>query len=240
MCPEKVVFVSSVDRYEDYYMLERNNGSDDCVVILHGHNAHGDQIYTREDLFPFRDFIREQHASIIAPNLRDNAWMNPAAAEDLKNILLHCRREYGFKRCIIASGSMGGTGGLIFSVLHPEFVDALVVAGGASSIERYCQWCRQGKLEIHADIADAICQGYDAESFKLHDVCANADRLTMILRYFHGTADEIMPVSEMYALQDCMKNTPNARFTPLENGDHDSPLSCLIPGVSEVLQLLRQ
>lgn len=238
MCTQKITFKSLHDSTEDYYFLENNTPAGDCVVVLHGHGSHGDQIYTRKDLQIRLQTIRQLKLNIISPNLRDNAWMAPAAVSDLKQILLECRQKYSFNRYIFVCGSMGGTGALIFAIQHPELVDALIVLGAASSIKRYREFCRKGDKWIHSDIAEAIGKNYSDGDYEISDVCLHAERLTMPLKYFHGEADEIMPVSELYALRDCRQWHANAYFQSIPDGDHDSPLTYFSEALIQTMEQL--
>jgi pimeloyl-ACP methyl ester carboxylesterase len=214
------------------------------VVILHGHGAHGDQFFSSEKLAAEVEFLTASKLSIITPNLRDNAWMNPGAVTDLAMILTRERERMQFDKCIFACASMGGTGALIFAMQHPELVDGVAALGAASSIRRYRNWCADGDLPIHKNIMEAIDAGYDECTFDAHDVCAHAGRLTMPLRFYHSAADRVIPVSEMHALRTAMAGMENAEFVevpPLAEApnwwsDHDTPAEYFCTAVTDILQ----
>ena len=126
---------------------------------------------------------------------------------------------------------MGGTGAMIFAVRHPELVAALGVLGGATKLRRYCEFLRHAKLSIHQEILDAIESHYSDGDYELHDVSAQAEKLTMPLYYAHGKADGIMPVQEMYDLRDKLDGRPGKTFRAIPHGNHDSP----IPLFGEIL-----
>ena len=231
--PQKVIYTSAVDGRTDWYLRTDAGNGKNCVVFLHGHGSDGNQLFSRPDMKPHLEFLNRIGASIISPNLRENAWMNPAAVADLAMILQQEKAQMQFQRCIFASASMGGTGALIFACRHPELVDALVVLGGATSLRRYREWCAQGDLPIHKDIRDAIDATYSEDDLELHDVCAHASTLSMPLRFYHSVADRVIPVCEMKELQRRMAGMTNARFTevpPLAEApnwwsNHDAPLA---------------
>ena len=222
-------FISQVDGLKDYYYVRNSGENTLCVVYLHGHGSHGDQILTRPDVAAMYSVLDEKYKlSLIAPNLRDNAWMSRAAVEDLRNILQEAKQKYRFSRYVFLAGSMGATGALIFATLHPELVDGLGLMGAATDIFRYRNFCSCGDLsDVKYALFKAIDENYLPEDYELHNVCANFEKLTMPLVFFHGTEDPIMPVSEMTALQEKMKDFPNAYFRHVPGG-HDAPLAYMV------------
>lgn len=232
--PEKIVYTSSVDGATDWYMLGNAGRGTRCLVYLHGHGSTGDQLFTRADIKSRLPLIERLNLSVVSPNLRGNAWMCPAAVSDLAEILIGCRARYGFREYVFVSGSMGGTGALIFAVRHPELVAALGVMGGVTKIDRYREFLRRGRLSIHREILDAIETHYREEDYGSHDVAAQAEKLAMPLVFYHGEADEIMPVTEMYDLRDRLKTKTDARFRAIPGGDHDAP----IPEFGNMLEYL--
>jgi len=234
MDPRRLSYLSRVDGLEDWYMLCDAGRGTDCLVYLHGHGSTGDQLFTRADSGQRLQLVERLNLSVVAPNLRGNAWMCPAAVRDLAELLVSCREKYGFRRYVFVSGSMGGTGALIFSVLHPELVAALGVMGGATKLSRYREFLRGGDRPIHREILDAIEAHYGAADYDRHDVSAQAERLTMPLVFRHGADDRIIPVSEMYDLRDHLSYKADASFYAIPGGDHDAP----IPYFCETLEYL--
>jgi pimeloyl-ACP methyl ester carboxylesterase len=233
--PEKITYTSKVDGAADWYMLCNAGRGTDCLVYLHGHGSRGDQLFTRADIKNRLPLIAKLNLSVIAPDLRGNSWMCPTVVEDLSDILNTCREKYGFRNYVFVSGSMGGTGALIFAIRHPELADAVGVMGGATKLRRYCDFLRRhGRLSIHKEILDAIEAHYDDRAYELHDVSAQAEKLTMPLYYAHGTADGIMPKTEMFDLRDKLDGRPGKVFRAIPHGGHDSP----IPLFGEILESL--
>ncbi len=232
--PEKIAYKSRIDGADDWYMLCNAGRGTDCLVYLHGHGSRGDQLFTRADIKTRLPLIAGLNLSVIAPDLRGNSWMCPTVVSDLADILTFCREKYGFGRFVFVSGSMGGTGALIFAVRRPELVDAIGVMGGATKLRRYRESLRRGRLSIHREILEAIEAHYREEDYALHDVSAQAEKLTMPLYFAHGTADGIMPVAEMYDLRDKLDGRPGKFFRAIPRGGHDSP----IPLFGEILEYL--
>ena len=232
MNPIRIDYVSKVDHYKDWYMLHNAGENTDCVVYLHGHGSNGDQLFVRSDFKTRCDLIDQLNMSVISPNLRDNAWMSPAAVEDLKELLSENKEKYKWKRLIFMTGSMGATGALIFAVLHPELVDGLGLLGAACDIGEYRKFCQnQHVYPIHKEIADTITANYTDESaYERHSAIKHAEKLTMPIRFYHGTEDPVMLISEMYQLRDALKDHPDAVFREIP-GTHDAPA----PFFNEVL-----
>ena len=246
--PQKIEYVSAVDGYRDWYCAYDAGAGRDCVVVLHGHGADGEQFFTREGLAEQVKFLVDSRLSIISPDLRGNNWMNPVAAADLMGILQQERERMKYRKCIFVSASMGGTGALIFAMLHPEMVDGVAALGAASSIRRYRNWCAGGDLPVHKRIQEAIDAGYSESGFAAHDVCTGFARLTMPLYFYHSAADRVIPVSEMHALRERMAGIPNAEFTELPPlaeapewwSDHDTPVGYFNKAVTDILHKIHQ
>lgn len=196
------------------------------VVVLHGHGSHGDQLFVRQDIKKRVDNMLEHGMGIMSPNLRDDAWMCPEAVDDLKELILWAKKEFGWHKIIMASGSMGGTGNLIFAMLNPKLVDAVVALGAATDLPRYVEWLEQQELPICGAIREAILTSYrhDFGLMERHSVYRNAEKLVMPVWYAHGASDQLIPISEARKLASKLKDKENFHFYEIPDGDHDSPL----------------
>jgi pimeloyl-ACP methyl ester carboxylesterase len=198
------------------------------AVVLHGHGSHGDQLLTRPDIRQmWLPALQRHRMGIVCPNLRDNAWMNLPAVRDLHDLLVFVRSEYGAKRFIFFSGSMGGTGNLIYAALHPQDVAACVALGAATELLSYVAWCRSQTLPIVHEIADAIDAAYpdDPAIFRRHSSLYHAEHLTMPVYLCHGGADEIIPVEQSRRLAGRMADQPHFTYREIADGGHDAPLA---------------
>lgn len=199
--------------------------------MAHGHGSAGDQLYTRPDLRrAWFDNLQKTGAGILTVNLRGNAWMSPAASEDLRLLLQWMREEQGLQRTLFLSGSMGGTSNLIYATLHPEDVNVLVALGAVADIGSYHAWCLKQPVNIAREIGMAIQHSY-AEAplplkviFEKHSAIQNAARLTMPLYFAHGEEDALMPVSQARAFAEKMKCHEHFFYHETPGGNHDSPL----------------
>jgi pimeloyl-ACP methyl ester carboxylesterase len=198
---------------------------------LHGGGSHGDQLYVRADLR--RDWLpafRSRGFGILTPNLRDDAWMSPAAAEDLRLLLQFLRDEHQAERFVFVTGSMGGTGALIYAVLHPKDVVGVVALCPLTSIVSLFDWSRQPPEATRLPrIAARIGAAYECkpeemrELYDRHSCLEHADRLTMPVYLAHGDADDVIPVGESRALAAAVTSGV-LKYHEMPGGGHDAPL----------------
>ena len=237
---KRLDYCSSVDDIEDYAYILPGNNPEFWIIVLHGHGSHGDQLYTRKDLrgIWFEPF-QATGAGIITPNLRDNAWMSPTAATDMHALVNYLRSEYGLKKTLFCSGSMGGTGNLIYSILYPEDVDAVIARGAATNLKSYHQWCLKQEKPIVHEIAAAISTAYNEEELEKHSTLHNAEKLTMPVYFSHGGADEVIPVEQARMLAVELKNKQDFFYKEIPDGNHDSPLY-EIEGLNKIKEIMER
>lgn len=219
------------DNLADWALLRTPQAGNDWLVCIHGHGSNGDQLYVREDVRDLwlPEFIKLGFG-ILTPNLRGNAWMSKAAAQDMSDLLDFLREEWNAGKFVFASGSMGGTSNLIYASLHPENVASVVALGAASDLAIYHAWCRERNQGVISEIADAIEQAYggtpaeNPENYNAHSVLVNSDNLTMPVFIVHGSSDELIPVSQMRLLCGKLAHSSQFVYAEVPDGNHDSPL----------------
>ena len=222
----KLPYVSTADGLPDWAMYHHRGEGRDCVIVLHGHGSGGDQILLRKDYRPWLEKFRSEGMNVFSPNLRGNAWMCPPAVSDLADLIRKGKAQYGWKRVFFVSGSMGGTGALIFAARHPELVDGVAALGAATNLRRFAQWCSGQETSTAASIREAIETHYGKDDYDRHNVCSHAGALAMPVYYAHGGADKVIPVSEARSLRDLLISAAknDFRYVEIPEGDHDSPL----------------
>ena len=235
-------YTSAVDGLRDWYLFRPGNARL-CVVVLHGHGSQGDELVTehwRERLRDWHECLNELDASVLCPNLRDHSWMSASAVADFAALLRQLKARHPWEQLVIASGSMGGTGALIFASRHPELVDGVVALGAAAAMPHYAEWCAQpGRLPVCGRILEAIRAAYPTpESLAAHDVCAHADSLRMPVLFYQGVADEVIPASEAIDLAERLKDKSDFHLTLVPDGNHDSPLHYFREGLTRILAIL--
>jgi pimeloyl-ACP methyl ester carboxylesterase len=231
-CREERFVYRRTGQPEDYAYVRarRGEGATDWVVVLHGHGSNASQLFRREDIKTlWLPALDRMGTGILAPNLRGNAWMNPEAVEDLHHLLQCIRQEYGVQRFYLMGGSMGGTGALIYAVLHPEDVSAVWAGCPATDLETYLLWL-EGKTGILGEIRETIRRVYGsfgnplADALQRHSVAQHVDRLTMPVFVQHGSADGTIPVEQFRQLAATIARRGNFRMEEMPGGDHEAPI----------------
>ena len=233
---KRIDFTSRIDGKQDWMMVHDAGPSSDTILSLHGHGSHGDQLLVRADMSMHIPLMESFGLSVISPNYRDNSWMSVPAVADLADFLAEWKSAHPGRRIFIVSGSMGGTGALIFAMRHPELIDGVGALGAATDLRRYAAWCRNFPEHfVIPEIGQAIEAAYTGDEYELHNVCLHADRLTMPVLYYHGDQDQLIPTSEALALAEIMKGRPNFTLT-LTPGGHDSPLACYPDALTKLVK----
>lgn len=208
--------------------VDVNANANVWVVNLHGHGSAGDQLFTRQDIRTnwLPCFVDEGY-SIVTPNLRGNAWMSPAAVADLHGLLSYLREHEGAERFVLVSGSMGGTGSLIYATQRPLDIAGVVALCPATDLPGYLAWTT-GELErpVIKQIHDAIeaSYGHDAQMIAAHSVLGQVDQLTMPVCVIHGDDDAAIPVEQARQLAKAMAGHEAFSYRELAGGNHDAPL----------------
>ncbi len=228
---QRIDYTSGLDGRRDWALAWPGRDPARWVVHLHGHGSTGDQLHTRPDIN--RLWLPKYRAAglgVLSPNLRGNAWMAPAAAHDLHALLEAVRREFGARRFLLFSGSMGGTGNLAYAVLHPDDAQAVGALCPAVDVASYYAWCRERNTGVIREIADAICESYGGDPvarpdvYAAHSALRRCDRLTMPVVVVHGSADAVIPVEPARELARRMSGRATFRYEEQPGGHHDSPL----------------
>lgn len=234
----RVDYVSGVDDQKDWGVLIPCRQAGDWAVVLHGHGSGGDQLLTRPDI---RDgwlpALRSAGLGIFSPNLRGNAWMSPAAAEDLSGLMTWLRSQYPIGKMFLCGGSMGGTSALIYAVLYPDQLDGVMALCPAAELPGYWRWAmeRAGRIPVLGEIASAIESNYGAtpdqspELYASHSAWSQRQRLTMPLALAHGTGDVIIPFEPTRRLAEALNGRGNLRYDEIPGGDHDGPVRLFPP-----------
>jgi len=230
----KMCFISDFDDFHDWAIIVPEGNFKTWLVFLHGHGSHGDQLFVREDISRlWLPLFQRESISVLSPNLRDNAWMCPAAAEDLHYLIHYLKVEYKASQFLFCSGSMGGTGNLIYAGLYPEDVSAIAALGAVVDLPAYYTWCLRQDNETVQEIAKAIFKAYGStpeknpQLFFSHSPINNPNIYTMPLYYSHGSNDIVMPVSQARLFNQKMKKFENFIYAEIPDGSHDSPLKTM-------------
>jgi dipeptidyl aminopeptidase/acylaminoacyl peptidase len=224
-------YTSRVDGVRDWALARPPATGGAWVVVLHGHGSHGDQLYTRADITEhWLGPLWGAGLGLLTPNLRDNAWMSPPAVDDLHDLVGWTRRRFKVGRFLFLSGSMGGTGNLIYAALHPEDCAAVAALGATTDLTAHHDWCMGFAGGIQRQVGEAIEKAYGGppaaapERYRRHSPLFHADRLTMPIFLSHGESDALMPVDGIRQLAAQLKDRPDVVYLEIPHGNHDSPL----------------
>ncbi len=243
-------YKSGVDQQADWaLLLPPGEGVRTWVVVIHGHGSKGNQLYVRPDLQQhwLPEYLRRGFG-ILTPTLRGNAWMSPAAVEDMDALLSFVRQKFAAEKFLFSSGSMGGTSNLIYGSLRPHNVAGIVARGAVCDLAAYHAFCRlqpsslnsaaldQAELaktqHVRTDIADSLELHYGgtpaekATLYQAHSPLFHSENLQQIPIYLsHGGADVLMPVSQSRRLAAALADHPRFTYIEIPHGSHDSPLT---------------
>lgn len=110
------------------------------LIALHGHGSDRWQFVrqSRGECRATRDVAAAHNMMMVSPDYRaPTSWMGPAAEADLLQIIRSLKMQFKIRRVILCGGSMGGTGALTFTALHPELIDAVVSLNGTANLVDY-------------------------------------------------------------------------------------------------------
>jgi pimeloyl-ACP methyl ester carboxylesterase len=226
-------YCSPADGLKDWALLaEPAAGGNDWVVMIHGHGSAGHQLFVRPDL---RDswlpLYRREGVGLLTVNLRGNAWMSPAAAEDLTALLGWLEERHPGGRRILASGSMGGTSNLIYAALHPGRVAGVIALCPATDLTDYVHWCRGQSHPVLREIEAAIQAAYGGRPeeqpavYRRHSAVEQARVLTMPTVVVHAEGDAIIPAEQSRRLAAALPADAPFRYREIPGGHHDTPLT---------------
>jgi pimeloyl-ACP methyl ester carboxylesterase len=236
-------YKSGWDGQPDWGVLIPGKPRCDWAVVLHGHGSGGDQLLTRPDI---RDqwlpALRSAGLGILSVNLRGNAWMSPAAVNDLHGLIGWLKQTHPAGKLFLCGGSMGGTSALIYAVQHPEQWSGVMALCPAADLPSYWHWAREREAQIPVlgEIATAIEMSYGStperspQLYARHSAWTQRHRLSMPLSLVHGTADLIIPYEPTRQLADALSGNADVHYEELPDGNHDSP----IPAFSRSLEWL--
>jgi hypothetical protein len=143
--PADIVFTASSDDTEQRYVellppsFEPMHAHD-MVIALHGHGSDRWQFIKdmRGECKGVRDAAAKFGLIVVSPDYRaKTSWMGPKAEADVVQIIGEVKKRHHVNRVFIAGGSMGGTGALTFTALHPELIAGVCSLNGTANLVEY-------------------------------------------------------------------------------------------------------
>lgn len=226
----RLTYRSRLDGLDDWALFTPGDPGRNAVVYLHGSFAHADQIYTRRNI---RDFwltrVLAGRHPLLAVNLRDNAYMSPAATHDLTALLAYARAHLGAGDVVLLGGSGGASSAMAYAVVHPEQIQGVVAMGMCDILARL-DFARRSDLPVLQNLARDCFAAYGGtleerpELYRERSVLAHADRLTMPIVLTMGECDALIPVAETRRVAAALARHERFVYVEVPGGDHDSAL----------------
>jgi pimeloyl-ACP methyl ester carboxylesterase len=226
----RLSYRSAVDGLEDWALFLPGDPRQNTIVYLHGSFSHADQIFTRADVREFwLSRIRQGNHPLLSVNLRDTAYMSPAATADLSDLLDFSRRHLGCERFVLLGGSGGASSAMAYAVLHPERIHGVIAMGMCDIVARL-EFARRSALPVLQQLAATAFAAYGGtpeerpELYRARSVLAHTDRLTMPVVLTMGERDALIPVQETRKIAAAMQGKATFVYHEVPGGDHDSAL----------------
>ncbi|HIE96613.1 MAG TPA: alpha/beta fold hydrolase [Planctomycetes bacterium] len=218
-------FIADHDGTEQKYVVMRpQEFSPDqpvsILIALHGHGSDRWQFVrqTRGECRATRDVAVANGMWLVSPDYRaKTSWMGPAAEADVLQIIRTLKQQFNVSRVIICGGSMGGTGALTFSALHPDVIDGVVSLNGTANLVDYDRF------------QDAIAASYGGSKAQVPEEYRNRsaeffpEKVSMPLAATTGGQDNVVPPESVLRLIDNIrKHNSNVLSIHRPTGGHST------------------
>ncbi len=200
---EDISFKASCDGSEQKYVIVHPDLGDtpqqtfSVLVVLHGHGSDRWQFVreSRGECRAARDVAREHAMLLVSPDYRaKTSWMGPKATADMVQIIQSLKTRFPVDRVIVCGGSMGGTGALTFTALHPELVDGVVSLNGTANLVEYTQFTK-AFIDSYGGSKTEVSDEYRKRSAEFFP-----ERFDMPLATTTGGRDEMVPAESLLRL----------------------------------------
>ncbi len=169
----------------------------DVLIALHGHGSDRWQFVkeTRDECRAARDVAMRHRMLFISPDYRaKTSWMGLAAEADLVQLIQTLKKNFPVRRVYLCGGSMGGTGALTFSAMHPELIQGVAAMNGTANLLEY------------PNFQDAIKESFGGDKKTIPEVYKQRsaeywpERLTMPVGMTTGGKDTLVPPQSVQRL----------------------------------------
>lgn len=221
---EEIAFEAKCDGTEQRYVVvspkDPTVRPTSVLIALHGHGSDRWQFVKQDrgECRAVRDAATRHGMLLVSPDYRaKTSWMGPKAEADLLQIIGDLTKQYDIKHVILCGGSMGGTGALTFTALHPEVIDGVVSLNGTANLVDYERF------------QDAIAESYGGtrsevpEEYRKRSAEFFSDRFTMPIAATTGGKDTIVPPeSVLRLLHNIGKQHKNVLSLHRPDGGHST------------------
>jgi len=191
-----------------------------ALIALHGHGSDRWQFVKnpRDECRAARDVAAAHGLLFVSPDYRaKTSWMGPKAEADMVQIIAELKKRHRVTKIILCGGSMGGTGALTFTALHPNLVDGVVSLNGTANLVEF------------AGFLDAIAASFGGtkaqvpEEYRRRSAEFWPERFTMPVAATTGGKDRVVPPESVKRLLDAVKaRNPNVLLIHRPEGGHST------------------
>lgn len=222
---EEQTFVADYDGTQQKYVILTPPGVNaelpvTVLIVLHGHGSDRWQFVrqSRGECQAARDVALEHQMLMVSPDYRaSTSWMGPAAEADMVQIIHDLRDNYHVQRVILGGGSMGGTGALTFTALHPELIDGVVSLNGTANLEQYERF-QDAIAASFGGRKDEVTEEYHKRSAEYYPM-----NFSMPLACTTGGQDDVVPAESVLRLVNLIREH-NSKVLSIHrsNGGHST------------------
>jgi len=231
-------FVAEFDGSEQKYvvMTPKNwapNQRVSVLMALHGHGSDRWQFVkqNRGECRAVRDVAATRGLLMVSPDYRGRtSWMGPAAEADVLQILRILRDRFNVERVFLCGGSMGGTGALAFTTLHPDLIDGVVSLNGTANMVAYDRF------------QDAIAKSFGGTKQRVPDEYRKRSAeffphaFTMPVAATTGGNDNIVPPDSVLRLIRMVRpHNPNVLSIHRAKGGHSTTYTDTVEALNFVI-----
>ena len=210
--PADVAFIAAYDGSTQFYSRLLPCGFDsqkryNVMIALHGHGSDRLQYATsnRDECRATRDTAAAHGMIMICPDYRaKTSWMGPAAEADMVQIIADLKKQYNVGKIILTGGSMGGTGALTFTALHPDLIDGVCSVNGLADFVGF-----ESSYDFLQPAIEASFGGtYEQvpEQYKRRSAINSPRSFTMPFSIALGGMDTVVPSKSALRLFEMVKN----------------------------------
>ncbi len=222
---EDRAFLAEIDGSEQKYVIVTPEGfvpdvAVTLLIALHGHGSDRWQFVRqeRDECRAVRDVAAHRGLLLVSPDYRaTTSWMGPQAEADVVQIIRTLKERYQVDRVILCGGSMGGTGALTFTALHPGLIDGVVSLNGTANLVEYERFL------------DAIAASFGGgkeqvpNEYRKRSAEFFPEQFTMPIAATTGGADDIVPPASVLRLLDSLRGrNPHVLSLHQPTGGHRS------------------
>lgn len=222
---EDRTFVAKIDGTAQKYILVFPPDFDaenpvSLLIALHGHGSDRWQFVkqSRGECSGTRNAAARHGMLLVSPDYRaKTSWMGPKAEADLVQIIVSLKNRFPVNHVVVSGGSMGGTGALTFTALHPELVDGVVSLNGTANLVDYQRFSEAIAASFGGSRTE-VPNEYRKRSAEFFP-----DRFAMPIAATTGGADRIVPPdSVLRMLKSIQKHNENVLSIHRPTGGHST------------------